>query len=148
MDFITGLPITTKGFDALLTITDKFSKAIKLIACKTTTTAEETAALYIEQAYTTFGLPTKIISDRDAKFTSKFWSTLMTLLDVKLGLTSVGTKEYLIKWKGYGDLERTWESPDLDHTPEILREWNKQHTETKTKTPSRRSPRETRRSDN
>jgi hypothetical protein len=41
-------------------------------------------------------------------------------------VNSVGSKEYLIKWKGYDDLERTWESPDhLDHTPEILREWNK-----------------------
>jgi transposase InsO family protein len=88
MDFITGLPTTANGFDALLTVTEKFSKAIKLIACKTTTSAEETAKLYIDQAYTAFGLPSKIISDRDPKFTSKFWSTLMTLLDIKLGLTA------------------------------------------------------------
>jgi transposase InsO family protein len=72
----------------LLTITDKFSKAIKLIACKTTTSAEDTAHLYLEYAYITFGLPAKIISDRDPRFTSKFWSTLMKLLDVKLRLTA------------------------------------------------------------
>jgi hypothetical protein len=48
MDFITGLPITIKGLDVLLTIIDKFSKAIKLIAYKTMISAEETTAFYIE----------------------------------------------------------------------------------------------------
>jgi hypothetical protein len=85
MDFITGLPLC-RGFDALLTLTDKFSKAICLIPCKSTTSAEETAQLYLKHAFPVFGLPVKFISDRDARFTYKFWSSLMKLLDVKLGL--------------------------------------------------------------
>ena len=72
----------------LLTITDKFSKAIKLVACKTTDSAADIASLYLQQAYATFGLPVKIISDRDARFTSRFWRSLMDLLDVKLGMTT------------------------------------------------------------
>ena len=47
MDFITGLPLC-RGFDALLTLTDKFSKAIRLIPCKSTISAEETAQLIPE----------------------------------------------------------------------------------------------------
>lgn len=31
MDFILALPITSKGYDTLLTITDKFSKRILLM---------------------------------------------------------------------------------------------------------------------
>ena len=87
LDFVTGLP-TSHGFDALLTITDMFTKAVKLIPCKKTTTAEDTAALYLNHCYTTFGLPTKIVSDRDSRFTSKFWGTLMKLLGVKMGMTT------------------------------------------------------------
>jgi hypothetical protein len=87
IDFITGLP-TSQGNDALLTVIDTFSKAVKLIACNKTTTAEETAQLFLSQCYPTFGLPCKIISDRDSRFTSKFWSTLMKLLGVELGMST------------------------------------------------------------
>ena len=49
---------------------------------------KDTAKLYLRYAYTTFGLPTKIISDHDFKFTSAFWLTLMKLLEVKMGITA------------------------------------------------------------
>jgi hypothetical protein len=87
IDFITGLP-KSNGYDALLTITDKFAKTVKLIACRETTTAQETACLYLEHAYTSFGLPSKIISDRDTRFTSSFWQELCKQLKIPLGLTT------------------------------------------------------------
>ena len=88
LDFVTGLPHSEDGYNALLTVTDKFSKAIKLIPCHETTSAEDTAQLYLRYAYSTFGLPVKLISDRDSRFTSKFWRTLMALLGVDIGMTS------------------------------------------------------------
>jgi hypothetical protein len=87
MDFITGLPLSD-GKDALLTFTDKFTKAIRLVPCNKTTSAEDAARLYLHHCYSTFGLPTKFISDRDARFTSRFWRTLMRLLNVQEGMTS------------------------------------------------------------
>lgn len=87
MDFITGLP-TSEGFNAMLTVTDAFTKAIRLIPCHDSTTAEETAQLFMRHCYPVMGLPSKIISDHDARFTSKFWTTLMGLLNVKLGMTT------------------------------------------------------------
>jgi hypothetical protein len=87
LDFITGLPVS-QGFDSLLTVTDAYTKAIKLIPCHETTSAEDTAKLFMQHCYPIFGLPAKIISDRDTRFTSKFWATLMQLLDVKLGMTT------------------------------------------------------------
>jgi hypothetical protein len=87
IDFVTGLPLS-HGYDALLTVTDTFSKAIRLIACHKSTTAEETAKLFLAQCYPVFALPCKIISDRDARFTSKFWSTLMHLLGIELGMST------------------------------------------------------------
>ena len=87
MDFITGLPLSD-GKDALFTFTDKFTKAIWLVLCNKTTSAEDAARLYLHHCYSTFGLPTKFISDRDARFTSRFWRTLMRLLNVQEGMTS------------------------------------------------------------
>jgi hypothetical protein len=56
-----------------LTITDQgCTKAAIFIPCNEDITAEETAALYIKHVFAHFGLPTKIISDRDPRFMSKF----------------------------------------------------------------------------
>lgn len=58
MDFIIGLSVL-HGYDALLTGTDLFSKAVKRLPCTKTITAEETAHLFLNQHYSTFGLPSK-----------------------------------------------------------------------------------------
>src|SRR5208282_5481855 len=42
MDYITSLPLSD-GKDALLTFTDKFTKAIRLVPCNKTTSAEDAA---------------------------------------------------------------------------------------------------------
>lgn len=70
--FLTGLPLS-HGTDALLIVKDKFAKAIRLFPYSTTTAAEETATLYLSYCYVIFGLPVKLILDRDARFTSRFW---------------------------------------------------------------------------
>jgi len=88
LDFITGLPLSEGKYNALLTVTDKLTKAIRLIPCTTETSAEDTARLFLDYCYPIFGLPVKLISDRDARFTSRFWQTLMDLLGIKLGLTA------------------------------------------------------------
>jgi len=87
IDFITGLPMS-EDKNALMTVTDKYTKAVRLIPCNDTTTAEDAARLFLDYCYPIFGLPTKIISDRDSRFTSAFWSTLMDLLGIDLGMTS------------------------------------------------------------
>jgi hypothetical protein len=72
LDFIVKLPIS-QGFDSILTITDQgCTKASIFIPCNKDITAEETAALYIKHVFAHFGLPTKVISDRDPRFMSKF----------------------------------------------------------------------------
>jgi hypothetical protein len=72
LDFIVKLPVS-QGYDSILTITDQgCTKAAIFIPCNEDITAEETAALYIKHVFAHFGLPTKIISDRDPRFMSKF----------------------------------------------------------------------------
>jgi hypothetical protein len=65
LDFIVKLPVS-QGFNLILTITDQGStKAAIFIPCNEDIMAEETAALYIKHMFAHFGLPTKVISDRD-----------------------------------------------------------------------------------
>jgi hypothetical protein len=83
LDFIVKLPIS-QGFDSILTVTDQgCTKAAIFIPCNEDITAEETAALYIKHVFTHFGLPTKVISNQDPRFMSKFIQAVCKVTGVK-----------------------------------------------------------------
>src|SRR6202789_1922503 len=70
MDLITQLP-KSEGSDTILMIVDQgCSRAAVFLPCSTTITGEGVVQLYLEHVYRWFGLPTKVISDRDPCFTS------------------------------------------------------------------------------
>jgi integrase-like protein/chromodomain-containing protein len=78
MDLITGLP-RVWGKDAILTIVDHgCSRAAIFLAYATTITGMGIAALYLKNVYPWFGLPKKVIMDRDSQFTSHFGKALAT----------------------------------------------------------------------
>ena len=58
------------------------SRAAVFIPCKGTITGEGVADLYFENVYRWFGLPDKVISDRDPRFTSRFSKALCTRLGI------------------------------------------------------------------
>ncbi len=82
IDFIGPLP-EDHGFDFLATITDRLGADIKLIPCKSTVSAEEFATLFFDHWVSDNGCPSEIVSDRDRRFLSKFWSALMKSLGIK-----------------------------------------------------------------
>jgi hypothetical protein len=72
MDLITDLPPSDKH-DAILTIVDQgCSKAAKFLPCNKTIDGKGVAQLYFENLFPWFGIPKRIISDRDPRFTSHF----------------------------------------------------------------------------
>ena len=82
MDFIVKLP-GLAGFDSILTITDHdCTKMLIAIPCRETITAEGVAELFLRQIFPQFGLPSKIISDRDPRFISKFMKELCHLMGI------------------------------------------------------------------
>jgi transposase InsO family protein len=87
MDFVTGLPVSD-GYDAIMTIVDKLSKRPKYAPTHTNATAEDTARLFFDHVVRHHGLPKRIISDRDSKFTSRFWQALLKNMGVKLNMTT------------------------------------------------------------
>ncbi|GJP52104.1 hypothetical protein CLOM_g11206 [Closterium sp. NIES-68] len=88
LDFITRLPTTTSGHDAILVVIDKFSKMGHFITTNTTARTEETSQLFVRCIISQHGIPTTLISDRDPKFTKKIWKELMSLLGTKLAMSS------------------------------------------------------------
>jgi hypothetical protein len=87
LDFITELP-RSKGFDAILTITDKLTKRVHLIPTHTTATAASTADLFFNVVVRHHGVPAKIISDRDVRFVSMFWRALWRKCGTKLNMST------------------------------------------------------------
>ena len=75
MDFITNLP-EVDGMSQILVVVDRFTKKIFTMALKGTATAIDVARALYTNIFRDHGLPLQIISDRDAKFTSKIWKNL------------------------------------------------------------------------
>ncbi|CAI7739564.1 unnamed protein product [Closterium sp. NIES-53] len=76
------------GHDAILVVIDKFSKMGHFIPIHTTARTEEKAQLFLKHIISQHGIPTTLISDRDPKFTSKFWKELMSLMGTRLAMSS------------------------------------------------------------
>ena len=72
MDFVSGLPRTRAGFDAIWVIVDRLTKSAHFLPIRMTYTLEELARLYIKEIVRLHGVPATIISDRDPHFTSRF----------------------------------------------------------------------------
>ena len=72
MDLITHLPLSS-GYDAIFTVVDRFSKYVTFLPCHTSATAVDLAKLFYNRIVCHFGMPKKIISDRDPRFVSNFW---------------------------------------------------------------------------
>ena len=89
MDLIMGLP-QINGKDAILTIVDHgCSRAAIFIPCATTITGPGIAQLYLQNVYPWFGLPSRVISDRDPRFTSQFRKALMMKLGINHNISTV-----------------------------------------------------------
>ena len=72
INLITDLPYS-ETYNTVLTIVDQgCSKATKFIPCTKKITAEGMATLYLRHLVPWFGMPKKVISDRDPCFTSAF----------------------------------------------------------------------------
>jgi hypothetical protein len=63
MDFITGLPRTQKGYDAIWVIVDILTKVAHFIPVKTTYKGSQLAELYMAWIVCLHGVPKKIVSD-------------------------------------------------------------------------------------
>jgi hypothetical protein len=108
MDLITGLP-PVKGEDTILTIIDQgCSQATIFLLCSTSIMGLGVSWLYHDHVFWWFGLPAKIISNWDLRFTSHF-------------------SRALVKWLGIEQNMSTAFHPQMDGLSKHKNQWIKQY---------------------
>ncbi|KAA0042118.1 pol protein [Cucumis melo var. makuwa] len=99
MDFITGLRRTLRGFTVILrrtlrgftviwVVVNRLTKSAHFIPGKSTYTASKWAQLYMSEIVRLHGVLVSIVSDKDARFTSKFWKGLQATMGTKLDFST------------------------------------------------------------
>jgi len=89
MDFVTSFPNTPSGHDAICVIVDRLTKSGHFILINISFPVSQLAEIYIREIVKLHGVPSRIVSDRDPRFTSRFRKSLQKALDSKLRLSSV-----------------------------------------------------------
>jgi hypothetical protein len=115
MDLIIGLP-KHNGKDTILTIVDHGClQAAVFLPCTTTIIGLGIAQLYMDHVYKWFGLPDKVISDHNPRFTSHFGKSLAQQLRIDQNLSSAF-------------------HPQIDEISERKNQWVKQYLQLVTST--------------
>ena len=82
-DLFTGLP-ESNGYTAIAVFVDKLTKMVHLAPYTKEVIAMEYAKLFVDHVFRLHGLLEVTISDRDPRFTGKFWKSLFDLLGTDL----------------------------------------------------------------
>jgi len=76
MDFVTHLPRSLRGHDLIWVIVDRLTKCANFLPIN--------QKMSLDKLH---GVPTSIISDRDPRFTSRFWQSLQNTLGTQLRMS-------------------------------------------------------------
>ena len=80
MDFVTGLPRTQRQH----VIVDRLTKSAHFLQINVEDSLEKLAQLYVDEIVRLHGVPVSIVSDRDPRFTTRFWPSLQAALGTRL----------------------------------------------------------------
>ena len=87
MDFVFGLPRDREGNPGIVVFVDRLSKMAHLAAVPDTIDSKGTVQLFIDRVFRHHGLPLAIVSDRDPRFTGKFWTSVFKVLGTRLDMS-------------------------------------------------------------
>ena len=88
MDFVTGLPKTQKGNDAIWIIVDRLTKSAHFLPIRWGCSLDQLAQKYVHEIVRLHGVPISIVSDRDPRFTSRFWRSLQEAMGTRLNFST------------------------------------------------------------
>ncbi|GJW09624.1 putative reverse transcriptase domain-containing protein [Tanacetum coccineum] len=103
MDFVTKLPRTSSGHDTIWVIVDRLTNSAYFLPMREDYKMERLARLYFNEIVARHGVPISIISDRDSRFTSRFWQSMREALGTRLEMSTAyhpqtdGQSEHTIK---------------------------------------------------
>nr|GEU38637.1 putative reverse transcriptase domain-containing protein [Tanacetum cinerariifolium] len=86
------LPRSSGGYDTNWVMVNKLTKLAYFLAIQEDYKMKKLARLYIDEIVAGHGVPVSIISDRDGRFTLRFWQTLQKALGMRFGYELIGTE--------------------------------------------------------
>ncbi|GKC68670.1 putative reverse transcriptase domain-containing protein [Tanacetum coccineum] len=88
MDFVTKLPRTCSGHDTIWVIVDRLTTSAHFLPMREDYKMDRLARLYLNEIVARHGVPISIISDRDSRFTLRFWQTMQEALGTRLDMST------------------------------------------------------------
>ncbi|GKB52717.1 putative reverse transcriptase domain-containing protein [Tanacetum coccineum] len=88
IDFVTKLPRTSSGHDIILVIVDRLTKSAHFLPMREDYKMNRLVRLYLNEIIASHGVPILIISDRDSRFTSRFWQSIQEALGTWLDMST------------------------------------------------------------
>ncbi|TYK05031.1 reverse transcriptase [Cucumis melo var. makuwa] len=83
MDFLFGLPCTSRRYDGIWVIVDRLTKTTRFIPIKAKSTLDQLVKLYVDRIVSQHGVSVSIVSNRDLRFTSKFCPSVQKTMGTK-----------------------------------------------------------------
>ncbi|GKB18995.1 putative reverse transcriptase domain-containing protein [Tanacetum coccineum] len=88
MAFVTKLPRTSSGHDTIWVIVDRLTKFAHFLPMREDYKMDRLARLYLNEIVARHGVPISIILDRDSRFTSRFWQSMLEALGTRLDMST------------------------------------------------------------
>ena len=79
MDFMVGIPRYRSGHDTIRVIVDRLTKSAYFLPIRNSDSLDKLAQLYIREIIRLHGTPVSIISNRDPRFSLRFWPSSVRL---------------------------------------------------------------------
>ena len=88
MDFVSVFPPTQNKHDSVWVIIDKLTKSTHFLAVQLDYSIDRLVEMYVSEIIRLHGIPLSIVSDRDPRFTSRFWKELQSTLGTRLNFST------------------------------------------------------------
>nr|GFC45210.1 retrotransposon protein, putative, Ty3-gypsy subclass [Tanacetum cinerariifolium] len=108
MDFVTGLPQTQRRHDAIWVVVDRLTKSAHFLPIRKDYPVSRLAKIFQQEIVRLHGTPSAIVSDRDPRFTFRFWKgpEMIEVTNAKVAVAKEKLKEARTRQKSYADKHR------------------------------------------
>nr|GFB88393.1 putative reverse transcriptase domain-containing protein [Tanacetum cinerariifolium] len=88
MDFVMKFPKTSSRHDSIWVIMDRLTKSAYFLLMRKDYKKDKLARIYLNEIVASHGVPILIISDRDGRFTYRFWQSMQEALRTQLDMST------------------------------------------------------------
>jgi hypothetical protein len=98
IDFVSGLPLSN-GYNEIMVVVDRLTKRAHFIPTTENVDASGAARLFLREVVRLHGIPASIVSDRDVRFISQFWTALHEHMGSKLFMSTANHPQTVLEFQ-------------------------------------------------